>query len=102
MIKKHLPAASARGDETPPSVTSSGDSQKLLCPCSRRNAKGNKFRARATVEVVDIHCLVNVPVYVHCRCCYRVIVIGPEGSCQGFCGINYPALGFKWFHKRPP
>jgi hypothetical protein len=71
----------------------------LLRSGSGRNAQGNEFGAWATVEVVDVHRLVNASVNIHCRCGDSVIVVVTEGSRQGFCGIDDTALSFKWFHN---
>ncbi|WP_354231649.1 hypothetical protein [Arthrobacter bambusae] len=101
MVKENLPASTAWRNQTPPSVTSSGDSQKLLCSRSGRNSQGNELGARTTGEVVDIHCLVNASVNIHCRCRNSVIAVVSEASRQGLRSINDTALSSKWFHNGP-
>jgi hypothetical protein len=99
MVEENLPASTARRNQPPPSVTSSGNSQKLLCSRSGRNSQGNEFSARAAGEVVDIHGLVNSSVNIHCRRSNSVIVVVSQASRQGLRCINDTALSVNWFHN---
>ncbi len=96
-----MPASTAWRDQATPSVTSSGDGQKLHGSRSGRDSQGDEFGARPAVEVVEIHCLVNTSIYIHRRCCNGVILVISEAARQGFCSINNTALSFKWFHNGP-
>ncbi|WP_307087158.1 hypothetical protein [Arthrobacter sp. B2I5] len=80
VIKEHLPASSARGDKTAPPVASRCNREQLFRPCACRNAQGDQFGARAAAEVVDVHCLMDVPVNIHRGRGDGVVDAIPEGS----------------------
>lgn len=99
VIEEYLPAATARGDKTAASVAGRGDREQLFHSRGCRNAQGHQFGAWAAVEVVDVHCQMDVPVDIHRGRGDGLVVVVPEGSRQGFCGIDDTALRFKWIHN---